>query len=191
MIHNIFSIPIGEYDFNDHPQILLLLKEIKQYSSKFSLKHDLVKKGKSSFDNSFNILNLTSLSDLKYDIQKCISNYCDNIRSNTPYISHSWFNIMKSGGKTGFHSHEGSVVSGALYPLLEKDSCNLKFYYPMEVLYNNFIPKSTEYKYPGSITAPIKQNYLYLFPSWLEHETEVNIGNTRIVVSFNTSYNAF
>ena len=39
--------------------------------------------------------------------------------------------------------------------------------------------------------VPIKQNFLYLFPSTLMHETEKNKSNKRIVVSFNTKYDLY
>jgi hypothetical protein len=32
----------------------------------------------------------------------------------------------------------------------------------------------------------IKENHLYLFPSWLDHGVNVNTTSNRIVISFNT-----
>ena len=187
MIHNIFPIPIGEYDFNNHPKMATLLREIKTSSSTL-LPHGLISQGVSSHDSNTFILNSNSLSNLKNDIQKCINNYCSNIKSQSPSLTQSWFNIMGKGGKTSLHSHEGSVLSGALYPLLEKNSCNLIFHFPLKILYNNFIPLDYKGGYTTTFNVPIKENYLYLFPSWLEHETKINKSKNRIVVSFNTKY---
>jgi len=80
-------------------------------------------------------------------------------------------------------------MSGAFYPLLEKNTCNLVFRSPLYTALN-FIPiKSTiANHFQDDFVMPIKENHLYIFPSWLQHYTEENKGNKRIVVSFNTKF---
>ena len=150
--------------------------------------HGLVKKGLSTFNSQNYILDILVFSDLKQIIQNNISTYCKNIDIREPRITNSWYNIMGEDSKVEFHIHEGSTISGVYYPLLEEENCKLIFKSPNPSI--NLIPKLTDkgpYSQLKYFIVPIKQNHLYLFPSYLEHGTLENQGGTRIALSFNTT----
>ena len=94
---------------------------------------------------------------------------------------------MFNQGKVELHHHGITPISGAYYPLLEENSSKLIFKSPIysSLTYSN-VPNNPNYQ--NTFTMPIKQDHLYLFPGFLEHQTEVNKGKKRIVLSFNTQY---
>ena len=186
----LFPTPVMEFDFTNHPDIPKLLDSIDYICKKTSSNidnHTLVKKGYSSY-NKFNILFFPELIDLKNDIQKTIDHYSRDLSIIFSHISQSWFNILDTEGKVDTHHHGSSVISGAFYPLLEKDTCNLCFKSPLYVskTFESSKPINNNH-FQDDVVMPIKQNHLYLFPGWLEHYTEENKGNKRIVLSFNTN----
>ena len=188
MIKNLFPIPLGIYDLSSYPNKGLLLSLINSFSTS---SYESIINGESSYNKNSNILNSPKLSDLKSNIQKCVNDYCSKIGIKECYITNSWFNILEKGGKTTKHYHGYSAVSAAYYVLLKDNSCNLTFTFPNLHFKMNF-QKSVPTDYNrDQITIPIKQDHLYLFPSSLEHETEINKEKSRIVVSFNTWYTDF
>ena len=191
MVHYILPVPIGEYNLNNHPDLDKLLNNINL--SEPNQKMSIIKGGNSSFPTRKNILNFPELKELKKTIQECIINYWDNLDLKFPLIGNSWFNVLKKEGKVFPHQHNGSVISGAFYPLLEENSCNLIFHSPLNTFFQSFLSMDEkESKITNNLfKVPIKQNFLYLFPSTLMHETEKNKSNKRIVVSFNTKYDLY
>ncbi len=166
-INYIFPIAIGEYDvsfFNKK----ILFNIIK--NSPLG-KHKLLKKGVNSYDR-LPLLHLPELKELKDYFQECINSYSNRFNLGNLKLDGNWFNLMETNGQTLTHDHSGSnsILSGAYYPLLHKDSCNLTFISP----YRN-----------EEFTLNLKENYLYIFPSWLKHKTDVNKGPLRITLSFN------
>ena len=105
------------------------------------------------------------------------------------YIKDNWVNILNNQGMVDIHHHWSSIISAAFYPLLEENTCNLCFRSPIYTAIN-FRPKNTSTygHFQNDHIMPIKQNYLYLFPGWLQHYTEENKGGKRIVISFNTEF---
>ena len=185
MIKRLFSVGIGEYNLSSYPNkdLLLFILKHKTLSS-----HSAVEIGNSSFNTDNNILDNSQLKDLKLNIQSCVDDYCKNIGIKKGKISNSWFNVLYPNGKTKRHNHGLSIVSGAYYPILEEDSCNLIFYRPNPLINSNFyFDQNTEFNI-DYYSYPIKQNYLYIFPSLLEHGTETNKDKDRVVISFNTNY---
>ena len=190
-MHYIFPVPIGEYDLNNHPDLDKLLELINNHENKQG--HNLIKNGISSILNGKNILDFPELKKLKETIKKCIINYCDHLDIKLPALDNNWFNILKKEGRVFPHQHNASVISGAFYPLLEENSCNLIFHSPLNTFFQSFLSvDKKESKITNNLfKVPIKQNFLYLFPSTLIHETEKNKSNKRIVVSFNTKYDLY
>ena len=104
-------------------------------------------------------------------------------------ISGAWFNILPKGGYTEKHRHESSVISGAFYCQLPEGDFGQFFVVsplkPYMMCIHNVQP--TRYGV-YEMDIPIKQDHLYLFPSWLEHGSRVNnTDGERITVSFNTT----
>jgi len=187
---DLFPTPVMEFDFTNHPNLPDLLKLIDHFSSDNTENnnHILIKKGYSSY-NKINILLLPDLIDLKNDIQKSIDYYSRDLNITFSSIFRSWFNVLDNQGKVNAHHHGASVISGAFYPLLEKNTCNLCFKSPLYVSRTFESSKHINNNhFQDDVVMSIKENHLYLFPGWLEHYTEENRGSKRIVVSFNTKF---
>ena len=183
-VHNLFPTCVMGFDFTSYPNISHLIEFISNAPSEDSL---IIDYGSSSYNPHCNFLSHPTLKNLKTNIQKAVDSYSKHTGIQSLKIDNSWFNIMENKGKTHRHNHRGSVITGAYYPLLKEGTCNLIFHSPLHLISNSFDLKTlTNYNTPKT-TFSLKPGYLYLFPSWLEHETEVNIGDKRIVVSFNTS----
>jgi uncharacterized protein (TIGR02466 family) len=186
--HELFPTIVLDYDFSNHPQNDKLLSVIKEEKTK---NHGLVDKGTSSFVKTSRVNFLKKTPKLLIDFQKCVNHYCDTLGIYPGKISHSWFNIMKKGGKTHPHIHRGCILIGIYYPLLEPNSCDLILTNPLN--YNKQCEITTnpnEYN-SSNILLKIQQNHLYICPGWIEHQTEINKSNERIVVSFNVYPNYY
>ena len=182
-VYKLFPTTVIEFDLRGYPNKDKLIDYINLSPQK---NHKAVFKGKSSYgckdillDPQFNLL--------KNKIQNYIDTYTNYLKIQKCYISDSWFNIMGKDSFVKKHNHEYSIVSGAYYPLLESNTCNLIFTTPLYSSVNFHSIQDNE-NHHKTFQMPIKQDYLYLFPGWLDHETEVNKGGKRIVLSFNTLF---
>ncbi len=149
---------IKEYhlDFLDVNQIKNILTSIKSDT------HGLVGNGISSYNVGMPILEYPELLGLKTIILKHL-NEC----SNKPLkLINSWFNTMNVGDRLVIHKHEESILSGAFYVNVGKNSVPLIF---------------------RKHRVKPKNGLLVIFSSELEHYTEEE-EETRTVISFNTDY---
>ena len=105
------------------------------------------------------------------------------------YITQSWLNITKPGEYHHQHSHQNSIISGVFYITTEKDD-KITFIDPNAKVKELIIFEQKEYNLWNSSTwfFPSITNELVLFPSWLQHQVEVNEKaiSDRISISFNT-----
>lgn len=103
-------------------------------------------------------------------------------------LNNLWINVNPPGTYNIIHNHPGSVISGVYYiDVPEENMGNIRFYRdddasyyipPQSVGSNPFTGLSVEYKAQTGI--------LLLFPSWLKHSVQGNMGNkNRISMSFN------
>lgn len=184
---NIFPTTILEYDLRNHPSKEILLEYIENPSNSES--HGLLDKGTSSYKLYPDFLRHPVFISLRNDIQKCLDDYCYKLGISYVNIENSWFSIMEKGGKVDNHNHGASIISGAYYPLLKEDTCNLYFKNPvpnaMIFAYKDLTKSDYQYH---DVRISIKQDHLYLFPGFLNHYTEKNRGDKRVVISFNTKF---
>ena len=105
------------------------------------------------------------------------------------YITQSWLNVTKPGEFHHHHSHPNSIISGVFYILTEEDD-KITFTDTNHKIKELIKFETKEYNLWNSITwfFPSNNNELLLFPSWLQHQVEVNEKATtdRISISFNT-----
>jgi hypothetical protein len=124
--------------------------------------HGLIENGYSSYNFGRPILEHPELFGLRTIIQKKLNEYTEKRMT----IINSWFNVTNPGGVLKKHMHEDSVLSGAFYVKVGKNSCPLLF-------------ENTQIKpYNG---------LLIIFPSTMLHYTEKEI-EERVVISFNSKY---
>lgn len=178
---DIFPTLILEFDLSGHP-CETSLKNIIQHTETHD--HALLPAGGTS-NFGGNILKNPMLSELKTTIDIAVGKYVEASGLMPVVLHNSWFNIMKRGSFTKPHRHEKSVVSGAYYIEAEPNSVGLTLVnptkiYKMNELYDNITNYST-----NDCTIDAYAGKLIIFPSWLEHYTDINESEKRVVVSFN------
>lgn len=183
----LFPTPVMEFNFTNHPDLPSLLNIMEdQPMNQFPI----LKNGSTSYGIGMtDILLFPELVGLKNDFQKSVDKYSTDIMIRRSYIVQSWFNKMEHNGQTFLHHHGSSVISGAFYPVLEENTCNLLFRSPLYTALNfeSDCPTPSNHFQPD-FAMPLKKDHLYIFPSWLQHHTEVNKGGKRVVISFNTKF---
>ena len=182
-VFKLFPTTVMEFDLGEYSKKNQILEYINNSPTK---NHTLISKGNSSH-NKDQFLQNPQFTDLKYKMEECLNKFSHNFKSPPLYIKNSWFNIMFKGGKLEPHHHGDCIVAGAYYPFIKENTCNLRFKSPLysSVTYVNLPDTDNFYK---TFTMNIKPNHLYLFPGWLEHYTEDNMEEKRIVISFNAYY---
>jgi len=183
--HNLFPTIIGEYQFTE----LELKPLVEHCKNTATVPHFLLSGGESSYGNGFHPLSNIVSKHIKQRIQDCVDDYARKICVEKLVIANNWFNIMHKGQAVQRHNHRLSIVSGALYLDVAPNSAGLKFHSPiqqykmMEVLGGTGGHSSPDWE-----DMPCRNGLLILFPSWLEHSTDPNQSDYRMVLSFNTGY---
>jgi uncharacterized protein (TIGR02466 family) len=178
---NIFSTLILEFDISGHP-CEKNLKDIIQRAH--TNDHALMPAGGvSNFGG--NILTNPILTSLKETIDIAVNKYVEASGLMPISLYNSWFNVMGKGNFTKHHRHEKSVLSGAYYIEAEPNSVGLTLVNPTKIYkMNELYDKITDYT-TNDYTSSAHPGKLIIFPSWLEHYTDVNDSDRRVVVSFN------
>ena len=183
---DLFPVLFEEYDLTGAPGLDTFKQHMKLNGKHHE--HSLAVGGVSSH-GGWDPLRDDSCAPMLQAFQECVNHYSNSIGNWPSIISGSWYNILPPGGFTERHRHESSVISGAFYVELPEGDFG-KFYMvsplqPYMMCIHNI--KQTPY---GEYfhEADIKQDHLYLFPSWLEHGSRKNnTKGNRITGSFNTS----
>lgn len=106
-----------------------------------------------------------------------------------PRLTGMWAMINGPGTYNKLHSHPHNYLSGAFYLQVPKDSGKLTFHNPhpqSEVLYPLYMKKDQSIHLAPRVSWQPKVNDLLIFPSWLNHEVEINNSKEdRIMLSFN------
>lgn len=181
----LFPTPVRVYDFSQDPDIEKL-KEIALKSS--ASPHGLINGAVSSYAHSSNILDNFAVISLRQKIFSCVKDMAQSLMLAPIEIVDSWFNIMQEGAQLFPHRHERSVISGALYLEAEPGSVGLRLHSPISQVRMNELLLGNNDLNTNSRTIDIKTGTMVLFPAWLEHSTNINKSQRRIVVSFNTNY---
>ena len=169
---DLFPVLFEEYDLSGAPG----LAEFKQHI-KSSGKHDVhsLAVGGVSSHGGWDPLRDPKSEPILIAFQQCVNHYADKVGNFPCVISGSWYNILPHGGFTERHRHESSVISGAFYIDLPDKSGNFYMVSPLQpymmCVHNIKDAIYNEYQHE----APIKEDHLYLFPSWLEHGSRINM----------------
>jgi uncharacterized protein (TIGR02466 family) len=185
-IHNIFPIAIMEFKIPLSTK--KLQEDLKKYKSTMKGHPLLEGGGSSTYDPNDSILEKTEFNLLKKEFEICLEEYKELTGLRKFQIINSWLSIMNKNVSLREHRHQASIISGAYYPKCPVGSVGLTLNNPLEPykmceLYS----KVTEFNAVKGI-LPVQEGYLYLFPSWLEHGTNVNTTDERYVISFNTMH---
>lgn len=184
----IFPTRIDIHDLSKDPDWNNLKLLIQQTESQLQ-PHGLISSAGSSYGTSMTpILSHFSVRRLRTKIENLVRDMALDLQMPPIVITNSWFNIMGQGQQVKPHRHEVSVFSGALYVEALPGSVGLNFHSPLaQCRMAEMLLGSNEYN-ENFHTVECKEGQLIIFPSWLEHSTEPNTSDRRVVVSFNTEY---
>jgi uncharacterized protein (TIGR02466 family) len=184
----IFPVRIDTHDLSQDPEWNNLKRLVLQ-NENAARPHGLVNNAKSSFNSDITpILSHFSVRKLRSKIENLVKQMAMDLQMPPIIITNSWFNIMGQGDRVKAHRHEVSVISGALYVEAPPGSVGLSFHSPLaQCRMAEVLLGSNEYN-TNYHSVECKEGQLILFPSWLEHSTETNKSDRRVVVSFNTEY---
>ena len=190
-IHNIFPISVMEFKIPLDPK--KIKEDLDKYKNIMERPPLFVGDGDgiSSYSPKFSILKNDEFSLLIKEFEKCLEEYTELIGLTEVRISNSWVSIMNENVGIREHRHPGSVVTGAYYPKKPTDSVELTLSNPLQPykmceLYDKYTGYNTDVGF-----VPTQEGYLYLFPSWLEHGTNLNTTDERYVISFNTIHKGY
>lgn len=186
----LFPVKVCEFDFSDKPYLQDVLDiiheeiELEEVNEHFLLEGEECESSYSNEKTRPEIFDHPDMSEMKNDVLECLDTMAREIRSpRTTQILDSWFNVMRGESSVKPHVHEKSFISGAFYVKLPEGSSKLYFNNPQAKVGNKLYGSRI---LPEQFEMPIKENHLYLFPSWLEHGTTSSTNEERIVISFNT-----
>tara|TARA_B100000965_G_C19258108_1_gene611775 strand:- start:78 stop:656 length:579 start_codon:yes stop_codon:yes gene_type:complete len=178
----LFPTPISLYDLSD----LDLDSIVDCVEGIDKEEFHLLDNGKTDYQIGDNLLDNPDLVQLKEHIEHCIEDYSRKLGFVEIKLSGSWSSITDIGGRLELHRHEMSMVSGVFYPKVDCEISPLLFKNPIwQYKMAECYDFSIQSKY-ASFYDFIKPHsgLLILFPSWLEHKTDKEIGR-RIIISFN------
>jgi uncharacterized protein (TIGR02466 family) len=182
----LFPTVIAEHDLRDDPDLPLMLSIIENLDFK---PHPLVANALSTFAvDDGRWLHKPLLSNFRVRLQAIIDQYVSILGVEPVMLANSWVNKLRPGSYIKQHRHEMSVISGALYIYADPGSVPLSFYNPTAPLRMFEYAVNTNDLNSGMFTVGCETGKLLLFPSWLEHSSDLNTTENRITLSFNTTY---
>ena len=183
-VHNLWPIPVYESE-------IPVKQEWKDKVS--NLEYGRTHINNSDISKDRYILN--KMPDLKSDIE----HHCElftrkyiTVKDNAKfYLQNSWCNIHGPNEDSQIHYHASALLSGVYYPILPKNSGDIKFH--RASLYTNIFNKSILFEYDehNNLTADgyivdLKEGTIVIFPSHLDHSVEKNESNeNRYSLAFN------
>lgn len=174
-------------------QVNLLAKEIDFIINENYLRVEL---NNGYMSKNKNILKNKNLKNLNKQIMEHLKFYKEEIFSIANniniFIKNSWLMKHIKGDKSEKHFHENSLISGIVYIKTPKESGNIMFHKKSSII-NDISPliklNFNEYNLfnSGGWNLDVKENMIVLFPSYLDHSTEINKSNEeRYCLSFDT-----
>jgi len=184
MLTEIFKEPVFQIKLNEDLNALI------EFSK--TLKKGRIKSNVGGFQSEDLNLNLSELQSLNTQILKHGSNFIKEYLAveKDVYINNLWLNKNYYKDYNERHIHLNSVVSGIFYVKTNPKSGDLTFYRNNMLdiwMPDDIIKKFNHYNSSEWAFKP-EDNYLFLFPSWLNHSVRPNLSQEeRISISFNIS----
>ncbi len=182
---DLFPTPVSLYDLS-YLDLDIIHENIESVEK---LEFHLLDNGGTDYRINNRFLDRPDLLELKESIECCLADYTERVGFTDLYMTGSWSNITEVGGRLELHRHERSIVSGVFHPKVDEPVRPLLFKDPIWMY-----KMAEEYDFPHSASYPnffnavdITSGVLVLFPSWLEHKTDKEIGR-RSCISFNTRF---
>ena len=182
---DLFPTPVSLYDLS-HLDMDVITEVIENTPKE---EFYLVDGGKTDFNVDCYILDDPNLINLRTSIEDCLNDYSIRLGVDNIVIQNSWSSITEVGGRLELHRHEGCVVSGVFYPKFNELISPLIVKSPISQnqMFEIYNPESNVQNRHHYNTIVPQSGMLVLFPSWLEHKTDVEVGR-RNIISFNGIY---
>ncbi len=182
---DLFPTPVSLYDLSYLD--MDVINEVIENTEKEEFY--LVDGGKTDFNVDCYILDNPNLIGLRTSIEDCLNDYSIRLGVDNIIIQNSWSSITEVGGRLELHRHEGCVISGVFYPKFNEPISPLIVKSPISQnqMFEIYNPESNVQNRHHYNTIVPQSGMLVLFPSWLEHKTDVEVGR-RNIISFNGIY---
>jgi uncharacterized protein (TIGR02466 family) len=184
MIKQIFPTIIALHDLSKDSDFIACKKIIEKTSENL-VPHSLIDNGLSTYSLDKPVLNHIGLGRLKSKIENFANEMAIALKMAPVTMSNSWFNVMGIGQRVKPHRHNVSVISGALYVNFPSGSVPLKLHNPLEPLRMAEMILGTNDLNEQYHVPECHEGLLLLFPGWMEHSSENNESDCRVVISFN------
>ena len=118
-------------------------------------------------------------SQVSIHCRKYLSAFNVDVNKIKVYASKAWPVVVEKGGKINRHTHPNSVLSVVYYPKTGSalTGGKLKFYSPNIHRLPIHVEELNDLSYGDTQYVP-EEDRLFIFPSNIEHEVEVYLGNT-------------
>jgi uncharacterized protein (TIGR02466 family) len=189
---HIFGVPIQQYNLNlDISTLIAYFYQLKKNDKGRKLSNE---GGWQS--NDLNLENNNQLTPFLKSLKEPILNfskYC-KIKNNFNFkVDNMWCNINQYKDYNIYHNHPGCLFSGVYYLKTPKNCGDLYFSNTsIQIPYDWKESVIEEFNCFNSSkwNFPVKENILFLFPSWAHHAVHPNLNKKedRISISFNINY---
>ena len=179
-----FKTPVARFILNED------VKKMEVFSKAWMKDHSSVYiSNKGGYQSSDLPLTLPIFNSLRQEAERCFNEFRKVFCYKAVFkISNMWLNINSPKTYNFPHIHPFSCLSSAFYIKAPQKSGNLIFHndYPIaSFLKVKHITDSSWYN-STDWSFSIKENYFYVFPSWIKHSVESNQSNQdRISISIN------
>jgi len=167
-------------------------KNLKNYITEISKNNKSVKLTNIGGWQSENLSNDKNLQNIIKIIGDCVNKFADEIKLKTPQnLANIWANVNGYGHYNVPHAHPYSLLSGAYYVNVPKNSGKLIFLHPKIELFNYDWNDKNIKEYGenncGEWRINPEEGLLIIFPNWATHLVEPNLNKKekRISLSFN------
>lgn len=185
-VTDLFRYPLGIVNLKQNTKELIkFTKEVKRNET------SVLKTNKGGFQSPSNLAkyNKPVFNNLYSTIFKLAGKFSSiyNLRKPIKY-SNAWININPPYSFNNPHTHPGSAISAVYYIKVPKNSGNIVFKRPEKFVgyldENSFHTYNSFNAYAQNFVP--KENQLFLFPSWMEHEVGQNLSKQdRISLAIN------
>tara|TARA_Y100000593_G_scaffold17482_1_gene34986 strand:+ start:692 stop:1285 length:594 start_codon:yes stop_codon:yes gene_type:complete len=188
-LHSLFITPVMVTEINGHGHLIDRLYKIKSKDEKGMPRSNIG--GWHSNDELYTDPEFKNIiGDILYKAKECF-NHLDVQNKYCPEMTGIWGMINPPGSRNNVHTHPYNYLSGVYYLKVPQNSGNLVFLEPKaqaEVLSPPKV-KEASIHLAHSVSWQPKENSLIFFPSWLQHEVQINNSNQdRVILSFNINW---
>lgn len=196
MIENIFPLKIYKVSLGNDPSLTTVEEHLDEFYEKTVSNNQgsMRNNGLCSYNTSRELHTISKFDHITDIIATHVNIYWKELGYNhTPYIHEMWTNKYPPGAFIDAHNHAPMPLTVTLYLKKEKDSGNIVFEHPLEVLLKHQPFKELQdrnlYHTLFDHELEVTTGDLVIFPGWLKHKTQSNNSTSdRIIIGANIHY---